>query len=71
MSTLTPGREGETSGGAGSNAFASDRADHEAQARASLSTRPQAHPPVDGLPNSGEHTTAYYWVLVTLRDLTF
>ena len=57
MSDLTSGREGEASGAAGSSVLASDGADHAAQARVSLSTLPQAQPPIDGLSNSGEHIT--------------
>ena len=57
MSDLTSGREGETSGAAGSSVLARVGADHEAQARVSLSTLSQAQPPIDGLSNSGEHFT--------------
>ena len=57
MSDLTSGREGEASGGAGSSVLASDEANHEAQARVSLSTLSEAAPARDGLSNSGEHIT--------------
>ena len=57
MSDITSGREGEASGSAGNSVLASDGADHEAQARVSLSTLSQAQPPIDGLSNSGGHIT--------------
>ena len=57
MSTLTSGREGESSGVTGSNVLV-EEADFEAQAGSS--TRSQAQPPKDGPSNPGEHITIYY-----------
>ena len=57
MSDLTSGREGEASGSVRSNVLASDEANHDDQARVSLSTLSEAAPAIDGPSNSGEHIT--------------
>ena len=58
MSTLTSGREGESSGLTGSSVLVGE-ADHEAQAGSS--TRSQAQPPKDGSYNPGEHVTISFY----------
>jgi hypothetical protein len=58
MSTLTSGREGESSGVIGSNVLVGE-ADHEAQAGSS--TQSQAQPPKDGPSHSGEYITISYY----------
>jgi hypothetical protein len=58
MSTLTSGREGESSEVTGSNVLVGE-ADRKAQAGSS--TQSQAQPPKDGPSNSGEHITISYY----------
>ena len=58
MSTLTSGREGESSGLTGSNVLV-EEADFEAQAGSS--TQSQAQLPKDEPSNPGEHITISYY----------